>query len=292
MNIQKLTSFLALAEYKSFSVAAEKLYRSQPNISMQIQSLENDLGVKLFDRIGKRTYLTIQGETFKQYAEEMINLYKTAKEQILQLENINSGTINLGSTNFNGVYFLPLILSKYKNDYPNVNINLTINSSKKLLEMLKSFDVEFILLSDYIQIDDTAYNQIPIKEDPLYLVVSSKHPLYNKEFCHLKDLENEQFIFKSEKSSLFIFLKEQFKKYNFSFKNNLLISNQEGIKQAIIHDLGVSIMSKTMIENEIKLGLLKPIEILDLKLSRKINLIYDKKRTLTPASKKFFDYLK
>lgn len=100
MDISKLKSFLVLSECKSFSKTADILYCSQPAISKQIESLENELQVPLFNRIRNKVSLTIQGEHFKQYAEEIVKLYENSKEHIRQIENLNEGRLFFGATNF------------------------------------------------------------------------------------------------------------------------------------------------------------------------------------------------
>src|SRR5690625_360018 len=113
MDVSKLKTFLTLADCLSFTEAAEKLFCSQPSVSMQIQSLEQDLNTKLFDRHGKKTYLTTQGELFKTYAEQIINTAEAAKEHLHRTEDLSYGTLSFGASNFVGVYLLTKILTEF-----------------------------------------------------------------------------------------------------------------------------------------------------------------------------------
>lgn len=286
MDIDKLKSFLVLAECKSFSKAADILYCSQPAISKHISSLENELQVPLFNRIRNKTSLTIQGEYFKHYAEEIVKIYENSREHIRQIENLNEGTLSFGATNFIGVYIMPKLIKKFQTQYPKIKINMSISSSKKLFDMLEKHEIEFVFLSHYIDIDKNKYITKYICTDELVLIVNSSHRLANKSSCKLCEVQEDLFITKDSHSSLYKFLGKKFQ--DFDFNRKLIISNQEAIKHAVIEGIGISIMSKTSVEIEVKAGLIKTLEIEDYSLTRDINLVYDKRNYITPAGQAFF----
>lgn len=99
---------------QNFAKAADALFISQPALSKRIQSLENEMEAPLFDRMGNRTYLTIQGEHFMRFAEEMVATYNNAHEYIRQLENMEHGELRFGATNFIGVYLMPAVLARFQ----------------------------------------------------------------------------------------------------------------------------------------------------------------------------------
>jgi DNA-binding transcriptional LysR family regulator len=290
MNIVKLKSFLVLAEYKSFSKAADILYCSQPAISKQIESLENELQVPLFNRIRNKISLTIQGEHFKYYAEEIVKLYENSKEHIRQIENLNEGTLFFGATNFIGVYIVPKLIKEFQTLYPKIEINMVIQSSRKLFSMLEKHEIEFIFLSHYVDIDKNKYITRHFCTDELVLILNNNHRLSNQSSCKLTDVKDELFITKDSSSSLYKFLGEKIQ--DFDFKRKLIISNQEAIKHAVIEGIGISIMSKISVETEVKAGLIKALTIEDYSLVRDINLVYDRRKHITPAGHAFFELMK
>lgn len=290
MNIDKLKTFLVLTECKSFSKAAEMLYCSQPAISKQIESLENELGVPLFNRVRNKISLTIQGEYFIQYAEEIVMLYENSKEHIRQIENLEEGTLFFGATNFIGVYIVPKLIKDFQTKYPNIKINMMINSSKKLFEKLDKHEIEFIFLAHYVDINKNKYITKTFCTDELVLIVNTEHRLAKETSCKLVDIKDELFITKDSKSSLYKFLDD--KVQDFTFHKKLIISNKEAIKRAVIEGIGISIMSKISVETEVKAGLIKTLDIEDYDLTRDINLVYDKRRHITPAGLEFFKLLK
>ncbi|USK57386.1 LysR family transcriptional regulator [Cytobacillus solani] len=291
MNLTKLQTFITLSECLNFTEAAEQLYCSQPAVSMQIQSLERDLGFPLFDRVGKKLFLTKQGEHFKPYAEQIINLISSSKEHIKQLDNLAFGTLSFGASNFIGVYLLPAILSDFHKKYPGIKINMNITSSRHLINTLESNKVELLVLSNRIPINESRFEFKTFYEDELVLIVNSQHPLAKKEECTLEDLENETMILKPSKSATRNYLEEEFKKYGFNFPNYMEISSLEAIKQGVIHGLGLSIISSSAIKQEIKNGLLVKVQIRGVKFLRGVMYVYHRGTHLSPAAMQFISML-
>lgn len=287
MDIQKLKSFITLAECGSFSETAELVYLSQPAISKQIESLENELQVPLFNRSRNNITLTIQGEYFRQYAEEIVRLCENSKEHLKQLENLNEGTLFFGATNFIGVYLIPELILKYQKDYPKIKINMTISSSRRLFIMLEKHEIEFAFLSHYVDLDRNKYISELFCIDHMVLIVSKDHGLAHKTHCKISDFKDDTFIMKDTHSSLSQFLEERLGSVDFNHK--MMISSQEGIKQAVLHNLGFSIMSKRSVEIEVQAGLIKMLEIQDYNLDREIHIVYHRKKHITPAGRAFLE---
>ncbi|MGO3752071.1 MAG: LysR family transcriptional regulator [Peptoniphilaceae bacterium] len=290
MYLSRLKTFLLLAELKNFTEVAEQLYISQPAVSKQIKALENDLGVPLFNRVGQKNHLTIYGQSFLKYAQEILNTYSIAREHILQLENLERGSIYFGATNFNGVYLIPEILSKFKKKFPKIKVNFSISSSKKLIKLLDNASIEFAILSDYIDLEKDKYTRIKVFDDELKLIVSSENPISKLSDITIDDIKFETFILKEDESSLNKFLYEKINRDY--FKNKFRITNQEGIKEAVVKNLGISFMSEKAIKYEKKLGLIKSLNLKGYDLSRSINLVYQKNYNLTPAAEEFIRCIK
>lgn len=292
MDTEKLQAFLTLAKTKSFTKAADTLYISQPALSKQIQSLEQELQVPLFNRAKKFTNLTIYGEYFQAYAQNILMNFLNAKDHIKQIENLEQGTLSFGATNFIGVYLIPSILAHFRQLFPGITINMTINASKNILPMLDSYALEFILLSDYVKIDEDRFIRKTWRSDQLKVIVGQNNPLYKKRSLTIKDLNNQVLITKSRTSSLYKFLVPRLSQHGLQLMNQLVISNQEAIKQAVINNIGISIMSPLAINLEEKTGLLKALPIQGESLTRKISIVHERNRHLTPATVEFLKLLK
>lgn len=184
---------------------------------------------------------------------------------------------------------MPKLIKNFQDLFPNINVNMTIKSSKKLFEMLEKYEIEFVFLSHYVDIDKNKYISQHFFNDRLALIVNSQHRLAKKSTCRLSDIRNETLITKDSYSSLYRFLGDHVD--NFTFKKELIINNQEAIKQAVIEGVGVSIMSKLAVNVEEQSGLIKVLEIEDYDLNRSINLVYDKRKHITPAGHAFLNLL-
>ena len=291
MDISKLESFLALAKTQHFAKAADKLYISQPALSKRIKALEDELGVPLFNRMGNHTFLTIHGEAFRPFAENMVATCNSAKEYIHQIENMEHGVLNFGATNFIGVYMLPAVIARFHQKYPNVTINMNINTSQTILEMLHKNQLEFVFVSDYIIADPENYEIEQYWQDSLKLIVGTSHPLFGKKDCSFSDVQNDLYITKKKQSSQYKFLDHIFRQYQVDFPNKLFISTQDAIKEAVVNNVGISIMSELAVEREVNAGLITALDFRETPILRNIQYAYLKNKYLTPAAKAFLQML-
>ncbi|GKU80497.1 LysR family transcriptional regulator [Paenibacillus sp. L3-i20] len=291
MNLIKLQTFITLSKCLNFTEAAEQLYCSQPAVTMQIQSLEKDLGFPLFDRIGKKLFLTNQGEHFKPYAEQIINLVHSSKEHIKQLDNLAFGTLSFGASNFVGVYLLPAVLSNFTKKYSGIKINMNITSSTHLINMLESNKVELLVLSNRIPVDESYFATNTFHQDKLVLVVNSQHHLAQRKECSLEDLVNETMILKPSKSATRDYLEGEFRKHGFDFPKYMEISSLEAIKQSVIHGLGISVVSDLAIKQEIENGLLVEVPVKGVEFQRGVMYVYRRGTHLSPAATEFIALL-
>ncbi|MCD1125152.1 LysR family transcriptional regulator [Jinshanibacter sp. LJY008] len=291
MNIGRLRTFIVLTEYLNFSEAAEYLFCSQPTVSMQIRTLEEELGCVLFDRVGKKIHLNQQGEAFKPYAEKIINLWQESKDNAQQISSGEQGTLAFGASNFVGVYLIPSILNSFKTSYTKVKVNIQIRSSPTLLKQLENNDVEFLVLSDKIKVNENHYQTNLFYQDELILVVPPGHPLAEKQNVQPYMIENYTLLWKPKHSATREFLEQMLKGHLISISNYMEISSLEAIKQGVIHSLGIAFISRFAVSQELKSGILKHVFISDLNIKRGIMYVTRKDKILSPAAKRFISLL-
>ena len=159
-------------------------------------------------------------------------------------------------------------------------------------QQLHSYQVEFLILSNYVDLEEGRYERIPWLQDELKVIVGRENPLFARSEISLKTLNTQLWITKNASSSLYHFLKKKLSSAGLELRNPLFISNQEGIKQAVIHNLGVAILSPKAVEIEIQAGLVKPLPLTGYILDREIQVVYEKGTTLTPAAKEFLQLLR
>ena len=291
MNLSQLDAFLLLADGFNVTETAERLFCTQPSVSIKIRKLEEELQTTLFERINNRLYLTPQGKVYQQYATQIINLVKSSAEHMRQFDDPSKGEIKFGASHFVGVYLLPQIMAQFRKQYPDVKLSMDISSSTQLIHKLDTQELEFLIMSDHIYLDPTEYHLDTFLIDPLVLICSPKHWLAQKKHCRFSDIASEVFLIKPEHSATRDFLLDRINENNKEIKNVMEINSLEGIKQGVIHGLGISVLSRLSILQELESGLLCEIPFDDIQFSRGIRYFHHKEKYISPATKNFLSVL-
>lgn len=199
MELRQLRYMLAVAEEKSFSKAAKKLYIAQPHLSQYIQKLETQLGVKLFDRSRTPLTLTLAGEQFAQKARQILRLNNNLLQQMKDYTEEKNGRLVLGISPVRSAYLLPLVLPAFRRLFPHVEISLYEGTSTNLEDWMNQGVTDLTILSLPIKSDTFSY-EILMKE-PFLIVAPPAHPLAKRPGgnsspvpLHLSELEKEPFI--------------------------------------------------------------------------------------------------
>ncbi|BAS47929.1 LysR family transcriptional regulator [Aggregatibacter actinomycetemcomitans NUM4039] len=280
-----------LADCLSVTETSKRLFCTQPAVSIKIRKLEETLNTVLFERINNRLYLTEQGKIFYSYAEQIISTLEMSVEHLHQYDDPNYGKIIIGASHFVGVYLLPQVIAEYRKLSPNVELRLEILSSQQLIQGLENHSIDFIIMSDQIYFDPQKYDANRFLSDELILIVPPDHVLATYESCHFEQLCDELFIIKPKNSQTRKFLLQQFSKDQISLLKFMEINSLEGIKRCVMNGLGVSIISRFSVENELKMGMLKAVELDGFQFKREINYIYHKEKRLSSAIGRFIGLL-
>lgn len=291
MNLSQLNAFLLLANGLNVTETAKQLFCTQPSVSIKIRKLEEELQTTLFERINNRLYLTPQGKVYQKYATQIINLIKHSSEHIRQFDDPSKGKIKFGASHFVGVYLLPQIMAHFNHLFPQVNLSMDISNSTQLIHKLDNQELEFLIMSDHIYLDPTQYHLNTFLIDPLVLICSPDHWLAKKKYCKFSDIESEVFLIKSNHSATHSFLLDKINENNKKIINIMEINSLEGIKQGVIHRLGVSIVSRLSITQELNAGLLCEVTFDDILFSRGIRYFYHKEKYISPATRNFLSIL-
>lgn len=270
---------------------AEKLYCTQPAVSIKIKKLEDELNTVLFERINNRLYLTEQGKIFKQYTAQILQLITTSKEHLHQYDDPNTGKIHFGASHFVGVHLLPKIIAEYKKSYPQVELSLDILPSQQLIQKLDNHQIDFVIMSDQVHFDPQHYHREPIFTDELILVVSPANPLAKQTACKLEELIHHTFLIKPNQSETRKFLFQHLDESLWQKLKLMEINSLEGIKYSVMHNLGVSIISRIAVENELNAGLLVEVKLENRLFTRGINYVYQQGKFLSPAAQTFLELL-
>lgn len=291
MNINQLDAFLVLADCLSVTETARRVHCTQPAVTMRIQMLEQELGTPLFDRVAKRLHLTRQGKAFREYALEVVNTLATAREHLRQMEDPLSGTIHFGASNFIGAYLIPAIIAHHKRLAPKLAFELDIASSSELVRRLEAGSVDFLMVSDQLQLDRARFVFRELCRDRLVLIAAPGHHFTHREKVSLAQVATETFLIKPGPSATRDFLSERMRLSGVSLADEMNISSLEAIKQAVMHNLGISIVSRFAVAREIAAGDLVEISIEDACFERGIRIVHHREKLLSPAVTRFLDLL-
>jgi len=191
MDINQLEVFLAVAQEKSFSRAAETLHRTQPAVSQAIRRLETELGESLFDRSSKDGTLTAAGRVLFDFAQQMMNLRHHAHSAIRELRDLHRGKLSLGANEYTVMCLLPLI-PVFRARHPHIKIEVKRSLASRIPGEILGRDVEIGVVS--FKPNDQAIKSVPIAMDELALIVAPDHPLAAKKIVSVRELGAESFI--------------------------------------------------------------------------------------------------
>ncbi|HEY4390909.1 MAG TPA: LysR family transcriptional regulator [Paenibacillus sp.] len=196
MELRQLQYTLQIAEEKNFSRAADKLHIAQPSLSQQLSKLEQELGVKLFQRNTSAVELTYAGESFIEHARKIMDAVKELRQEMDDISQLRAGRVVIGSMPITGSHLLPYVLPAFKSAYPDIDIILREDTSLNLEKLTAGGGTDLSLLSLPLQEPTLTYE--PIGEEPIELAVPPQHPLAsqsaNRSGVSLKQLKDEPFI--------------------------------------------------------------------------------------------------
>jgi DNA-binding transcriptional LysR family regulator len=291
MDFKQLEAFISVAKLRSFSKAANAIYLSQPTISSHISSLEKELKLQLFDRTSKEVNLTPAGESFLQYANDIINTRNHAITELSNFNNNISGKLNISASTTPCNAILPSLINKFNELYSNVKFNVKEQGSVGIIKDILDLNCEIGLVGT--SIDNEKIKSYKIMEDELVIISNPQLNLPDK--LSIEELLKQNFIIREKDSATRHTLEASLSDSNIDLnKLKVLceVNNVDAQLKFVKLGMGISIMSKTLCEEYFKNGSLKLSTIDDISLKRDIYLIISSKRTLTPIATAFFNMCK
>jgi DNA-binding transcriptional LysR family regulator len=288
MDLHTLQVFRAVATEKSFSRAAIKLGRTQPAISLAVQRLEGEVGQPLIDRAGKELRLTDAGTLVLDYARRFDNLREELALALDELRDNAAGRLSIGANESTTLYLLPLI-ARYRRRYPRVKVQVRRSQASRIPGELADGDLELGVIS-YAPLDDRIAARVIIT-DHLAFVVSPQHRLARRKSVSIAELGMETFIAHNVVSPYREVLVREFQRLKVPLNRDLEMPTVEAIRRLVQRNEGVAFLPRMCVEQEIGQGSLREVQVKELKLERKIYLVYPAHRTLSHAARAFLALL-
>lgn len=290
MEFRQLITFYRITQLKSYLKAAENLGYAQSTVTTQIQLLEKELGIKLFERIGRNIELTAKGMIFLDYAEKILNLAEEAKNAVSN-KDIPTGTLKIGVVESLCTVKLPELLKKYHMKYPEVEVIIKIGTSPDLHAMLKNNAVDLIFILGE-KINDPDLISCICFEEPMSLLASPLNELANKRGLTIKNFAKVPLVLTEKGCSCRSALEKAFRNENLKPHLSLEIGNIETIKTFVMNNLGVTLLPTMSVENELIKGNLVELDLIECDFNMMTQTLYHKNKWLTPAINAFIEILK
>ncbi|MCT6923739.1 MULTISPECIES: LysR family transcriptional regulator [Bacillales] len=272
MNIEELHTFIKLCEIKNFTKTADALCMSQPTVSLHIKNLEREFQTQLFQRSPKLLCITPTGEILLERARQMVQLYEQTSQELLDYHHTVQGHLKIGASFTIGEYILPPLLVKLKEQYPELSFQIIIGNTEEIVQCAKLFQVDIGLVEGKTNEKEIIVE--PFKDDELVIVSAACHPLAAKKNVSIADLQNEDWITREIGSGTGEYLKQFLQANELKVKTLMSISSIQGIKETVMNNLGLSMLSKSVIERDLKTGEMHVIQLDAPPLLRTLSYIY------------------
>ncbi len=294
ITIQQMRSLVCIAEERSFSRAAKKMYLTQPSLTKHIKNLEAETGVQLVDRKSRGMSLTPEGRILCESAKRVFALIDDTGEKIARMKEVESGSIRIAASTIPATYILPHSLSKFRDSHKDIRCYVRTNDSDLTLDMILNDEAEIGFIGR--EIAGRKLRAESLWRDRLVLVVPASHKWRERGKVSLNEVSTEPFVSRERGSATRKVLEEYLRK-----NTNLALSgfnivcelgSSEAVKEAVLAGLGVSIISIHAVGREIESGLLLEIPVENCSIERNFYMIYKARVGLMKHHRVFLDFIR
>ena len=276
-TLQQLRILKAVITEKSFTKAAKVLFLSQSYLSKQIKALEQTLGVDLLRRNSRIVSLTENGQIFLQYSERILTLCEESYRALIDLKNGERGNLSIGASQTIGTYLMPRLLALFAQNYPQIDLKVQVNSTRLIAKLVINRQIDLAIVGG--EVPKELKQNLTIDhfvEDELNLIISNLNPFAKHQNIRKEDLYHLNFITLHSNSTIRKFVDNVLKQNNIEtnqFNIIMQLNSIEAIKTAVSLGLGVSFVSSSAIEKEIKLRTIKILKIENITIARTLSII-------------------
>lgn len=283
MTFRHLQIFITVCDKLNMTAAAEALFMSQPAVSQAISDLEKHFGVRLFERLSKKLYLTKAGNNLLYYARHIIQMNNEAEKE---MRSINERSfIRIGASVTIGAYILPKLVLKFKAISPDSTVEVIEDNTEKVEKLILRDQLDLALVEGDIASSDIVKKSF--MKDELVLICGADHRFAAMPSVNPHELEREPFIVREKESGTRKKFEAMMSGANLSWRASWTCNNADSIKMAVAAGLGVSVISRHTVENEVSSGILCIKKINGLHFNRYFKMIHHKDKYLTPTMKEF-----
>ncbi len=288
LTLRQLQIFVVAARHLSFARTAEELHLTPPAVSMQLKQLEDNIGLPLFERMGREVRLTAVGSLFVHHAARILGEIKDTEFSLKGLQDAETGQITVGMVS-TAKYFMPRLLAGYSRENQGVDVQFMVGNRELILQKLVDNELDLAIMGRTpSEIDATS---LPMAVHPYVIVAPPDHPLVDQQMFDLQELRRDTFLLREEGSGSRRVAEEMFKNHLFTPAKTLSLGSNETIKQAVMAGMGVSLISSHTIMLELKTGDLKVLDVIGTPIERNWHLVHMNGKKLLPSGQRFKSYL-
>lgn len=288
VTLRQLRVFASIARHRSFTRAARELHLTQPAVSQQMKLLESEIGLPMFEHVGRRIHLTAAGEELQRYAMQTTDLLREASEAFAAMRGLKRGILKLGAVS-TAKYFAPSLLSTFKPDYPEVTIKFSVGNREEIVRQLAANEIDLVIMGrpprELVTVAE------PFAKHPLVIIAAPDHPLAARRRISLKQLGAENFVIREEGSGTRASMAHVFAERGVRFQTSMEVSSNETIKQAVMAGMGISFISMHTVSLELAAGKLVMLNVTGLPLVRDWYVIHLRDKRLSPIATAFRNFL-
>jgi len=290
-TLDQLKILQMVSNQGSFKKAAEKLYISQPAVSLQIQSLEKQLNTALFYRDKRKARLTETGQLLVKYCNRILNLCEETCRAINELQTLESGTLVIGASQTTGTYLMPRLIGIFRHKYPQISVELQIHSTRKISWGVAQGQIDLAIVGGEIPKElDKTLDITSYAEDELALILPKSHPFSSLDYIQKEDLYRLRFIALDPQSTIRNMIENILIENGIDsryFKIEMELNSIEAIKNAVQSGLGAAFVSVSAISKELELDILYWAKIDGVKIKRTLSILINPKRYYANAIQTF-----
>ena len=288
ITLRQFQVFEAAARLGGYTRAAETLHLSQPAVSMQIRQLEEQVGMPLFDQIGKKIHLTDAGRALFQHAQNILAQVQEAQLELEEMRGVRRGELNITIAS-TANYFAPQLLATFCQRYPEVKVSLDVSNRERILALLNEADRDLAIMGRPPEASDLVAH--PFMENPLVVIAAPSHPLTGVRKIPITRLAQESFISREAGSGTRIAAERFFDAAGTRLITAMEMSSNEAIKQAVQAGLGLGIVSVHTLDMEFKLGRLTVLNVEGFPILKEWYIVHREGKRFSAAAQAFKEFV-
>lgn len=287
-TLHQLQVFGMVARQKSMTEAARQLHMSQPAVSIQIKQLQESVGIPLIEVVGRKLYLTNAGERLYDAYNNINRELESFDSAVSQLQGGLKGTLSISAAS-TAKYFVPYLLGEFQRRYPMVKISLKVTNRDEVLHHLSQNEFDLAVLTQLP--NDDSIDVIPFFDNPLVMAAPADHPLTGQKQVTIDELSEQTFIYREFGSGTRMVMERYLHDKGIQAEPVMELSTNEAVKQAIMGGIGISVISRLSMGNELSLKQISILNVDEFPILTRWHMLYKKEKKLSPVTRNFISFL-